>query len=274
MKTFTKALLKRLSRAARPYLQSSGLLQVSGVYNRTAMAWTPGTERVLVLAPHMDDETIGCGGTLALHAECGADITVCFLTDGRNGSGQLSTLQGKERERRQRELVERRKQEARRALNELGIKKEMICLDAEDGALRRTSWAADRVGQLLRDLQPELVYLPFYLEEHTDHRAASSVLIDGARGRWERFQCVGYEVWTPLFPNCLVRIDATLAKKRAALSKYETQLADMDYLHSSLGLNAHRSAGLLDARGGHAEAFFVSSFPDYCTQYSRYASLS
>jgi N-acetylglucosamine malate deacetylase 1 len=273
MKKLTKALLKRLSRAARPYLQSSGLLHVSGVYNRTAMVWTPGAERVLVLAPHMDDETIGCGGTLALHAECGADITVCFLTDGRNGSSQLSTLHGKERERRQRELVETRKQEARRAMRELGIKKDIVCLDAEDGALRATSWAADRVGQVLRETEPELVYLPFYLEEHTDHRAASSVLIEAARGRYEHFQCVGYEVWTPLFPNCLVRIDATLAKKKAALSKYETQLADMDYLHSSLGLNAHRSAGLLDARGGHAEAFFITSFLDYSTQYSRYAAL-
>ena len=115
-------------------------------------------------------------------------------------------------------------------------------------------WAADKVGEILHELQPELVYVPFYLEEHADHRAASAVLIDGARGRWERFQCVGYEVWTPLFPNCLVRIDATLPVKKAALAKYETQLADMDYLHASIGLNAHRSAGLLDARGGHAEA--------------------
>src|SRR5882757_7184185 len=90
--------LKRLSRAARPYLQSSGLLQTSGVYNRTAMVWAPGRERVVVLAPHMDDETIGCGGTLALHAQRGAEITVVFMTDGRAGSTELSTLTGAERE--------------------------------------------------------------------------------------------------------------------------------------------------------------------------------
>jgi LmbE family N-acetylglucosaminyl deacetylase len=274
VKTLTKALLKRLSRAARPYLQSSGLLQVSGVYNRSAMVWQPGAERVLVLAPHMDDETLGCGGTLALHARRGADITVCFLTDGRYGSSRLSTLHGIERARAQQELMDTRKREAREALDTLGISNAMICLDAEDGALRTTPWAAERLGQVLQELQPELVYLPFYLEEHPDHRAASTVLVDGARGRWERFQCVGYEVWTPLFPNCLVRIDETLPVKRAAIARYQTQLADMDYMHASIGLNAHRSAGLLGARGGHAEAFHISSFADYRTQYARYLGSS
>ena len=39
MNALTKVMLKRLSRAARPYLKSSGLLQVSGVYNRSALVW-------------------------------------------------------------------------------------------------------------------------------------------------------------------------------------------------------------------------------------------
>lgn len=108
MKTLTRILLKRLSRAARPYLRWSGLLQVSGVYNHSAMVWEPGAQKVLVLAPHMDDETIGCGGTLALHAQRGAQITVMFLTDGRNGSSEVNMMFGKEREQRQKELIETR----------------------------------------------------------------------------------------------------------------------------------------------------------------------
>ncbi len=133
--------------------------------------------KILVLAPHMDDETIGCGGTLALHAQRGAQITVVFLTDGRNGSSEVNTLYGEERERRQRELIELRTTEARAALQRLGVNR-MICLDAEDGALDKCAWVAEKLRDVLVKQRPDIVYLPFYLEEHPDHRAASRVLLD------------------------------------------------------------------------------------------------
>ncbi len=276
MKRLTKLLLKRLSRAARPYLQSHGLLQVSGVYNNSAMVWQPGAEQVLVLAPHMDDETIGCGGTLALHAQRGARITVVFLTDGRNGSSEVNTLYGEERERKQRELVELRTTEARAALQRLGIDR-MVCLGAEDGALEKCDRTADRLREVLLKEQPEIVYLPFYLEEHADHRATSRVLLDAVAGTSLQFQCMGYEVWTPLFPNCLVRIDSVADTKKQALGEYRSQLEQCDYLHASLGLNAYRSAGLLNPpgfHGGYAEAFHVTPLSQYREQFSAYRKQS
>ena len=272
MKRLTKVLLKRLSRAARPYLQSHGLLQVSGVYNRSAMVWRPGAEKILVLAPHMDDETIGCGGTLALHAQRGAQVTVVFLTDGRNGSSEVNTLYGEERERKQQELIELRTTEARAALLRLGVNR-MVCLDAEDGALDKCEWAAEKLRDVLLKHQPEIVYLPFYLEEHPDHRAASRVLLDAVAGTSLQFQCMGYEVWTPLFPNCLVRIDSTVETKKQALQEYRSQLQQCDYLHASIGLNAHRSAGLLNPlgfQGGYAEAFYATPLPQYREQLTTY----
>lgn len=274
MKLLIKVLLKRLSRAARPYLQSSGLLQVSGVYNRSAMVWQPGAEKVVVLAPHMDDETIGCGGTLALHAQRGAQITVVFLTDGRNGSSEVNTMYGEQRERKQQELIELRTTEARAALQRLGVNR-MICLDAEDGALDKCDWAAEKLRDVLLKQQPDIIYLPFYLEEHPDHRAASRVLLDAAAGTSLQFQCMGYEVWTPLFPNCLVRIDATIETKKQALQEYPSQLKQCDYLHASIGLNAHRSAGLMNPpgfRGGYAEAFYATPLPQYREQYTEFCA--
>ncbi len=84
---------------------------------------------------------------------------------------------------------------------------------------------------------------------------------------------MGYEVWTPLFPNCLVRIDSTVETKKQALQEYRSQLEQCDYLHASIGLNAHRSAGLINppgARGGYAEAFYAAPLAEYREQFTAY----
>src|SRR6185295_3505842 len=48
--------------------------------------WTaPPAGRVLVLAPHADDETIGCGGAIALHVAQGDPVAIAIATDGMRG---------------------------------------------------------------------------------------------------------------------------------------------------------------------------------------------
>ena len=137
MKRFTRVLLRQFARAARPYLQSYGLLRTSKVFNTSSLVWEPGAESVMVLAPHMDDETIGCGGTLARHVRAGASVKVVFLTDGRHGGGsQLRALRGNARHAGEMELVATRKAEARQALGILGVQG-MLFLDVEDGTLAR-----------------------------------------------------------------------------------------------------------------------------------------
>jgi hypothetical protein len=42
--------------------------------------------RVLVLAPHMDDEVIRCGGVVARHVAAGAQVAVAYMTDGRGSA--------------------------------------------------------------------------------------------------------------------------------------------------------------------------------------------
>jgi LmbE family N-acetylglucosaminyl deacetylase len=255
MNAITRILLRILSRTARPYLKSYGLLRVKKVFNRSALEWTPANERVVVLAPHMDDEVIGCGGTLARHIACGADITIVFLTDGRRGGGAGA--------------AGTRKQEAARALAELGITK-IVYLDGEDGRLDATAALTLMLREALRAARPDIVYLPFFLEEHPDHRAASALLAEAVRGTQLTFRCHAYEVWTPLFPNCFVRIDATVDAKRRALSHYQSQLAEADYLHTSLGLNAYRSSALLDGGCRFAEAFCAVSLPQYLELFRGY----
>ena len=265
MKALSKVLLKAMSSAARPYLRSYGLLQTTKVFNRSALVWQPGREKVVVLAPHMDDEVIGCGGTLALHVARGADVTVIFLTDGRHG-GQLTpdqVAQGLT-------VTEVRKREAVAALTHMGISK-IVHLDAEDGQLANDSKVAKRLRELLLEIRPAILYLPYFLEQHPDHTAASPLLEAATKDTSLSFRVHSYEVWTPLFPNCFVRIDETVDVKRRALGEYHSQLADASYLHTALGLNAYRSNAILDRECRFAEAYCVLTLPQYFEYYREFA---
>jgi N-acetylglucosamine malate deacetylase 1 len=269
MRRLTKALLRRFARAARPYLQSHGLLRTSKVFNASALVWEPGSERVVVLAPHMDDETIGCGGAVARHAMAGATVHVVFLTDGRHGSSRLQGLSGEARRAEELKVIALRKEEARRALDKLGVHS-VTFLDVEDGTLNSDTGVAARLREVLQSQRPEVVYVPCFLEQHPDHYAASRLLLEATRNTELRFQCMAYEVWTPLFPNCLVRIDDVIELKKSALSEYRSQLADLDYLHTSLALNAYRSAGFSGHYGRYAEAYCGVPVGDYRRMFDEY----
>jgi len=266
VRRLTALLLRGLARTARPYLRAQGLLRVSKIFNRSALEWQPGAERVLVLAPHMDDEVIGCGGTLARHLAAGGQVCVAFLTDGRGAGGPAQPGDAAQR-------VATRKAEATRALAELGIAPPRF-LDAPDGALGRSAPLVAALRELLEAVRPEIVYLPFFLEEHPDHRAVSALLAAAVHGTSLDFRCLGYEVWTPLFPNCLVRIDATVEAKRRALSHYQSQLAEADYLHTALGLNAYRSSALLDPGCRYVEAFYAVPLARYLELLAAYGAAS
>jgi LmbE family N-acetylglucosaminyl deacetylase len=261
MKRTIKKVLLRIG--SRPRLQPlRTLVRGTMLYDQAASLCEPGGGEIMVLAPHMDDEVLGCGGTIARHAQAGANVTVVFLTDGRYG-GWVSTAGSKEGcilDRQ--EIVNIRKQEARRAGEILGVRR-IIFLDAEDTRLRTDRLVAGRLRGVLEQERPDIVYLPFFLDRHEDHRAANDVLLAATAGSALNFECRGYEVWTPLFPNRLVKIDQTIELKKRALVSYQSQLAVVDYLHTGIGLNAYRSMALGTDACRFVEAFQALGLADY-----------
>ena len=266
MRKLSKLLLKAFARSARPYLKTYGLLQTSKVFNRSALVFEPAAEAVLVIAPHMDDEIIGCGGTLAKHVARGGSVTVVFLTDGAAGGAAPDAAAP---DRAAEPLTEVRKREARLALAVLGIR-QLEFLEGTDGALSPTPELVDKLRAILRLGRFDVCYLPFFLEAHPDHRVASRILLDAADGEARGLQCMGYEIWTALFPNCLVNIDETAELKREALSHYRSQLAEADYAHTQFGLNAYRSAAFLGGSCRYAEAFCALPLAQYREMHDAY----
>jgi N-acetylglucosamine malate deacetylase 1 len=222
----------------------------------------PAVRRALVLAPHMDDEVLGCGGTIAACAARGAAVGIVYLTDGSKGYANARPA-GAAPDAAERQLCEIRKDESRRAAKLLGAS-ELRFLDLPDGALAATADAVDRVAAVLAELRPEIVYLPFLTDPHPDHWATSEIFAAAAHRARLRAgtPCWGYEIWAPVPANTLVDVSETMERKRAAMREFASQNRDVDYPRALEGLAAYRSL-IAGAAQGYAEAFFTADLELY-----------
>lgn len=214
----------------------------------------PSPQRILVLAPHPDDETFGCGGTLALLADAGAAVDVAFLTRGEAGTETALP----ERAAARAELAEIRMAEAHGACDVLGVGQRFF-LDGRDGALsEQPSLAAALAGVLAGGYRR--VFCPHPREAHPDHAAAYLWFRDAARAVGLASEVWLYEVWTPLEPNMHVPIDHVVERKAEAMRRHRSQTAQLDYVSAFQGLARYRA--LAAPPSEHVEAFHVCEARD------------
>ncbi|MDZ7833050.1 MAG: glycosyltransferase [Desulfobacterales bacterium] len=204
-------------------------------------------KRVLVLAPHPDDETLGCGGSLIRHVKAGDSVKVVFLTDGAKGdfSGQDEPEA----------YMAVRRQEAIAACSRLGIGDREFWSFA-DRSLAETPRALEKLSSLFAAWRPELVYAPSPFEFHPDHRAAAFLVFALSLCCRFDFDIAFYEVNQPLKVNCLVDITAVAEAKYEAIGVYESQLREKNFLDLTQGLNRFRSMTLSES-AVYAEAFYL-----------------
>lgn len=216
----------------------------------------PLVSRVLAIAPHPDDETIGCGGTLGRLAAAGSHIEVVLVTDG---GATLTSARATSAVR------SRRRTEAIAACGILGLDAPR-CLGLPDGGLTAHLPELEHaLHDAIDETRPDLVLAPWLLDAHPDHRAVSHALAGVvARGQvrsaasdataGEAPQLWGYEAHTPiLLPDQVVDITGVLDRKQAALEAHVTAGLAFE-LTTTLALNRWRSL-VTRAGVGAAEAF-------------------
>lgn len=203
---------------------------------------------VLVIAPHPDDESIGCGGALRLHADRGDRVVVAHLTSGELGLAQMPKA----------DACALREAEAERAAVVLGIARTEF-LRGRDWFLQDDpSAVAGALARLLDEERPSVVFLPHPADDHPDHRTAlecyrlaTSSAKPGADGR---AAVLAYEVWTPLpLVNHLIDVSPVMPIKLSAIGCYQSQLASFRYDEAVAGLNRYR--GVMQAGWTYAEAY-------------------
>lgn len=242
--------IRRLKQQLRDFTIS--FVRPQNLLYRPELLEKPPGENVVVVAPHFDDDIIGCGGTLRKHILAGGKVTVIYLTDGREGDPDCADKRAVERQR---------KQEAKAATSILGIE-QLVFMDEPETKLTANAKLIDRLQTVLNDLRPDLIYIPSMVENHIDHFEANRIL--AALAPRLSFLCniAAYEVWTPLLPNIVVDISGVAEEKAAALQQYVSQLKQVDYAGTAMALNRYRSGAVMHGKG-FAEAFFYVTIKEY-----------
>lgn len=210
------------------------------------------SKSAVIFSPHPDDETLACGGTIIKKLAAGADVSVLFMTLGRNShSGLISGDQ----------LEQMRRSEAESAGASLGLREENLhFLDFEDGELvNNIELAVSKTVEIIERFQPQSVFLPCREEKPSDHRATRQVALSVFDKLGKRVQVYEYPLWfwqhwplTPIqyrrrreIPGAWVtsaisgfkaftdfrhgvNIEDVLQRKRVVLDEYESQMTSLD----------------------------------------------
>ena len=225
----------------------------------------PDGDRLLVFAPHPDDDIIGCGGVLLNAVEAGREVQVVYVTDGT-----APRLQGDERRR----VIAERYEEAERVWRSLGGNSPIFW----DITCRRLPVDGDtsaRFTAAIDDFRPDCIFTPFFLEDPEDHRKISQLLwLAHQRRPLPDIEVWSYQVTAMVRPNVVVDITEVEHRKNDLMRMWVSQNKVFDYAHRARGLAAANSRYLPavpDGRAGlHAELFFVLRAAQFADVMSKY----
>lgn len=188
---------------------------------------------IVVVAPHPDDDAIGCGGTIARCAALGFEVNVVYVTDGAASHPNSKRFPPEA-------LRVIREREAVAGLRLLGVREAPTFLRVPDGqvsGLPRASRAAV-VEALVRAFSApgcHAVFAPWPGEPHPDHAASAALAIDAVRRTARRPTLLWYAVWLDVFgepadrpPPGTPLLEVVLSegerqRKRAALMAHASQ---------------------------------------------------
>lgn len=194
-----------------------------------------GSPKTLIIAPHPDDEALGCSGLISRFSDRHRFDVVYLFTGSSKDADDYSIT---------------RNREAREALEVMGVSDHFF-IGLKDGSeLKDHKVFTDLISDGY-----QTIICPNPTDPHPDHRYSAEVLAQSMatiKGKLPEIWL--YEIWNPLtYFNRLVPFDWD--RKSTAIEKYTSQLQSRDYLSATEGLNRYRSK-IYDV-GEHAEAFMA-----------------
>jgi LmbE family N-acetylglucosaminyl deacetylase len=210
------------------------LLEAAQSFPVSSLRQRLGEGGLVVVAPHPDDESLGCGGLIAEASAEGRRIRVIVVSDG-TGSHPASKAYPKAR------LRDLRENEARQAVTELGLDpdKDIEFLRMPDrfvpGDGPFAERAIERIVASSREVEAAALFVSWRHDPHCDHQA-SYRLTRTAQSRLTAVKLLEYTIWgaalppaTPVEPagGFRLEIGRHLGRKRRAIDAHRSQTTDL-----------------------------------------------
>lgn len=191
----------------------------------------------VVIAPHPDDEALGCGGLMALLQQAAVPVAAVLVSDGSMSHPASELFSGPAR-RAVREA------EFRHALTVLGVTAEPLLLALPDGQVPATAEepgfvaAVTKLHEFLERHQAATVVAPWRRDPHHDHRATSQLLqaalaemksaprlLEYVVWAWERAASADLPTAADRVAGFRLEIGAVVAQKQRAIATHRSQVA-------------------------------------------------
>lgn len=182
-------------------------------------------DRILIVAPHPDDETIGCGGLLSMY---GKQCDILMLTDGRHCYDDRVIDENT--------VIKTRQSETKAAMKLVGVKN-IYFLNIEDSKL------SSNIFKVMKfDISKySYIFVPNRNEAQSDHKIVLGIFRMMKLLQRSKAQIYEYEVWTALRnPTWILDISKVIDTKKKMIKKYKSQLEIKNYYDSTIGLNSYR----------------------------------
>ena len=209
----------------------------------------PKNKKIIVLAPHPDDEIIGPGGSLIEASKNLCKVEIIYLTSGKEC----------EKEEREKEL--------KKVCDNLNFSYYII-----GGVANKALIGSNKIINILINSRPDIIFIPFFLDDNIDHKKTNTLFYEicSSENKFisHKLEVWSYQVYNPLIVNKVIDISANIKKKEKLIRFYKSQFKSRDWAHYSLGMNAWNSRFLNKREGkGWAECFFVQTLAEYLEFY-------
>ncbi len=214
---------------------------------------------VLVVAPHPDDETLGCGGTMLRHVEQGDTVHWLIVT-------HITEELGFESDR-----IEKREHEIERVAGRYGIEQPInLGFSTTQLDIEPMRALVDAIGSAFHKIEPEVIYVPYRNDIHTDH----AVVFDAVTSctKWFRYPSVqrilAYETLSEtefaldpdvsgFQPNVFIDITGKVEEKIGIMQTYDSEIGEHPFPRSESAIRARATLRGSTAGFDAAEAFML-----------------